>query len=364
LEVNILENGGEFSQNLAIREKKGFCVVLVGGQTRRKESDNVEDFRDLIAGASVAWVDYVVNDFDSEVFEISRALGFSDALTRNLLSSSPKSNYEDFDTEMGMILPAIFLRGFDVKLLSLLILIHENLIVTLHTTEVTRFLRARRYATTFLRKIPQNILLQDKITLLLIRIVDENNSRNFDHLREIEEHGDKLSEELANPKTPRDLMGQKIYQMKHALIVYLRGLWMTVDTLNSLRYGDAELLTDDPKILDNINALIGEVNLQIGLAEHMSEVLASGLEVLQSIYNNQLQVLNNRLALLVGYLTIIGTALLVPNTIATVAGNTMFQFTPADQGWYLTVIIGSTVFATILSWWIVKKKGLLPRTYE
>ncbi|MDD1717290.1 MAG: CorA family divalent cation transporter, partial [Methanoregulaceae archaeon] len=101
-----------------------------------------------------------------------------------------------------------------------------------------------------------------------------------------------------------------------------------------------------------------------GLAEHMSEVLASGLEVLQSIYNNQLQVLNNRLALLVGYLTIIGTALLVPNTIATVAGNMMFQFTPRDQNWYLSIIIGSTIVATILSWWIVKKKGLLPRTYE
>ncbi len=355
-----MEDQEKIARSPPVFGKKGFCVVLQDGQTRRMESDNVNDFQELIVPASVAWVDYVVADFESEAFGVSQALGFSDTLVRNLIINEQESSYEDFDNEMGMVLPAIFLFGFDVRLLRLLIIIRQNLIVTLHTTEVTRFFRARRYATTFLRKIPPDILLQDKISLLLIRIIDENNSRNFDHLREIEEYGDKLSEELANPLSPRMLMGQKIYQMKHALILYLRGLWMTVDTMNSLRYGDAELITDDPKILDNINALIGEVNLQIGLAEHMSEVLASGLEVLQSIYNNQLQVLNNRLALLVGYLTIIGTALLVPNTIATVASNSMFQFTPADQGWYLALLIGSTVFATIISWWIVKKKGLLP----
>ncbi len=45
--------------------------------------------------------------------------------------------------------------------------------------------------------------------------------------------------------------------MKHALIVYVGGLWATVDTLNSLRYGDAELISDDEKILGRINALIG-----------------------------------------------------------------------------------------------------------
>ncbi len=59
-------------------------------------------------------------------------------------------------------------------------------------------------------------------------------------------------------------------------------------------------------------------------------MLASGLEVLQSIYNNQLQILNNKLALLGAYLAIIGTALLVPNTIATVAGNSMFRFEAGD----------------------------------
>jgi magnesium transporter len=82
--------------------------------------------------------------------------------------------------------------------------------------------------------------------------------------------------------------------------------------------------------------------------------------VLQSIYNNQLQILNNKLALLGAYLAIIGTALLVPNTIATVAGNPMFEFTPEDQPLYLSVIVISTIVSTIFAYWAVRRLGLLP----
>jgi magnesium transporter len=80
--------------------------------------------------------------------------------------------------------------------------------------------------------------------------------------------------------------------------------------------------------------------------------------------NNQLQILNNRLAMLVAYLTIIGTALLVPNTIATVASNTMFSFTSEHIPLYLGTIIVSTIIATIAAYWAVKKMGWLPSTIE
>jgi magnesium transporter len=288
-------------------------------------------------------------------------LGFSELLVKNLLKSA-RSGYEDFNNEMGLFLPAIHVEGFEVTLRPMLILLRKNLLVTLHTSETTRFFRVRRYATTLLKKLPPRMKQNDRMTMLLIRIIDESNARNFDYLQVIEEHGDQLSQELASSKTSRELIGNKIYMMKHALIVYLSGLWATVDTLGSLRYGDADLITDDPKIIDRISGLIGEVHAQIGLAEHLSDVLASGLEVLQSIYNNQLQILNNRLALVVAYLTIIGTALLVPNTIATVMGNPMFTFRPEDTGWYLYLIVGSTIVATIFSWWAVDRLGLLPKS--
>lgn len=344
-------------------ESKAFCAVLRAEGTLRRESQSISDFTELVKDAHLAWIDYIIDDIDRDVCAVAQSLGFTELLVRNLMKN-PRSGYEDFDNEMGLMVPAIFMEGFDVKLEPLFILIHEKAIVTLHTREVRRFFRMRRYAETLLRKIPRELPTPDKITHLLIRIIDENNSRNFDYLAEIEEHGDMLSKELTNPKTPRALIAQKIYDMKHALIVYLGGLWATVDTLSSLRYGDAELLTDDDKILDRINALIVEVQAQIGLAEHLSEVLASGLEVLQSIYNNQLQILNNRLAMLVAYLTIIGTALLVPNTIATVASNMMFNFTEEHIPLYLGTIILSTVLATAAAWWMVRKAGWLPSQVE
>jgi len=61
------------------------------------------------------------------------------------------------------------------------------------------------------------------------------------------------------------------------------------------------------------------INRQIALSEHMSEVLASGLEVLQTVFIIiNVQLLNNRLAFLATWLGVLATAGLVPNTLATV----------------------------------------------
>ena len=343
-----------------VYKARGFCATLSGDKTQCVRSEYVEDLGHFVSKASVAWVDFIVDDFRTEPLQVALKFGFSEILVKNLLKNT-RSGYEDFNTEMGLFLPAIHVEGFEVTLRPMLILLRKNMILTLHTSETTRFFRVRRYAATLLRKLPPNMPQNDKMTMLLVRIIDESNAKNFEYLQVIEEQGDQLSKELSDPTTSRKTIGKNIYLMKHALIVYLSGLWATVDALSSLRYGDADLITDNPKIIDRMSGLVGEVHAQIGLAEHLSEVLASGLEVLQSIYNNQLQILNNRLALLVAYLTIIGTAILVPNTIATVLSNSMFNFQPSDEGWYLGLIVSSTVIATFFSWWIVDKMGLLPK---
>jgi magnesium transporter len=159
-------------------------------------------------------------------------------------------------------------------------------------------------------------------------------------------------------KAERSMLGKSIYEMKHTLIVYLNTLWRTLDVLNNLRYGDADVITDNPKVLAKVNLLVVDVTQQISLSEHMSEVLASGLEVLQSIYNNQLQVLNNRMALAMTWLTILGTAVLVPNTLATIGG--LLPLEGSSLTWFLYVILFSTLASTALAWWWVSKKIYLP----
>jgi magnesium transporter len=266
---------------------------------------------------------------------------------------------------MCLRLPTIQVRQLNVEPYPLLLFLRKNFILTIHPVHVDRrFIRLRRYSDTILKKVPLDACAEDKLTLLLLRIINETNERNFEHLRQIEEQGDELNREMMDPATSRDKLGPKIYEMKHALITYLNALWQTVSVVNALRYGDAELITNDPKLLDRMSVLADDVNRQIGLGEHLSEVLASGLEVLQTIYNNQLQAFNNRLALVMAYLTIVGTAVLVPNTLATIMGNSAFDMKGKDVGWYIALLVGSTAVATGLVYWWVRKWGWIPKKMD
>ncbi|MCX9081495.1 MAG: hypothetical protein OIN83_04800 [Candidatus Methanoperedens sp.] len=341
--------------------KQAFCVALPvsGGRPLKLLGENPHDFIPFLKDSSVAWLNFPVKDIKKDAEIIAMSLGFSSSLVPTLLSSY-LSAYEDRDTEMGLMLPAVNVKKFDVLISPLLMLIRKDLIVTIHEDNVTRLIRLSRYADAFMRKIKPNLMLEDKLTIILTRLIDENINRNFDHLRQIEAQGDELSKILTDPLMPRGMIAPEIHNMKHALISYMDTLWATLDVVNSLRHGDAELMTDSPKLLARMGILSDDVNRHIALSEHMSDVLASGLEVLQSIYNNQLQILNNRMALVMTWLTILGTAVLVPNTIATVFGNSAFNMGPEDRGWYLILIILSTVIATWSSYWFFKKKGLMP----
>ena len=352
------------SVNDTAQDRYWFCrALLADGSITTTDVASPESINELLKKTTVAWVDLRTPDFDND-YKLATQVGFSEQLITALMSGY-RNMYEDFKTEMGIKLPSIQIKEgvtLDVKTHLTLVFLQKNLILTIHPMEVDRrWARLRRYADTVLKKLPPGISAEDRVTSLLIRLIETNNDRNFEHLRQIEESGDELNKQLMDPKTPRDMLGPQIYNMKHALIIYLDALWESVDVIRDLRYGDADLISDDNTLLDQVGVLAEDVNRQIGLAEHLSDVLASGLEVLQSIYNNQLQVLNNKLAMVVAYLTIIGTALLVPNTLATVLGNSAFNMGPGDRGWYIVLLVVSTVVATIGSFWWVKKFGWIPK---
>jgi magnesium transporter len=342
---------------------RAVCVALPrAGRPIRVSGDAPADLISTLQNATLAWVNFVVCDVEKEGQEIASALGFSSTLVQEVIKGYHAS-FVDLDSEIGIMVPAVRISGHEVLAYPLVILVRKDLIVTIHSEEIVRLVQFSRYADHYMRKLPESMPLTDKLTSLLVRILDENNSRNFEYLREIEEQGDKLSELLLDTTSPRLQIGKEIYEIKHALITYLNTLWRTLDVLHSLRYGDAQLVSDNTKMLAQIGLLVEDVNRQISLSEHMSEVLASGLEVLQALYNNQLQILNNRMALTMTWLTILGTAVLVPNTLATILG----PFVTAEAHmllWYVSLLLYSTAGATALAYWWVKKKVNLPGSPE
>lgn len=388
---------------------RGFCAVLNGQGTKSCYSPTVDGFSSITDHAQIVWIDSIIEDFEKEAHEAARKIGFTDQLVKRLLMDV-RGGYEDYDTEMGLLLPAIHADGFDVNVEPLLLLRRDNILLTIHSKKRYRFYQMRRYAESYFKRLPQKMKPNDLLTLLMVRIIDENNSWNFKQLQEMDERSDDLTMNLKDENIIRAKVGDQIYQQKHALLGYLSALWGTADTLSSLRYGDADLISDAPLVLDKVAMLQNEVHQQLSLAEHLSEVLASGLECLQSIYNNQLQdrnnqlqdrnnqlqdfnnglqgrnnelqernnqlqdinnslsernneltATNNRITLLGAFLAIIGAGFFVPNTIATVLSQTnIFLFSPADSTWYIALILLSTVVTTAVVYLWVKKVGLLP----
>jgi len=336
-----------------------FCILLYNeGRVERLEDRPIEEYLTAIKDASIAWIDYSTKDDNKEIERIAQVAGFS-KIPIPKLSTGFYSAYEDYDTELGIMLPSVTVKIEQVTVHPLFVLIRDNLVLTVHHEEINRLLRFSRYAQQFFRRISSEPTC-DKITLTLERIIDENNDRNFEYLREIEAHGDVISKSLIEETIAKKKIAHDIYRMKHVLIDYLNVLWATKDVVDSLRYGDADLITNDEKLLGRIGILSDSINRHIELSEQMSNVLSSGLEVMQSIYNNQLQSLNNRFALVTAYLTVLGTAFLVPNTIATIAGSGIMNGTVAQQWWYIPLLIVSTVVATLASFlWVIhvwKKK--------
>jgi magnesium transporter len=342
-------------------EPRGVCVaVLPNEKPVRIYAESPAEFIDTLNKSTIAWVNFAVDDLHRDGEMVATILGFSGSLVESLLAG-PYSNYDDRETELGIRLPVVKLKGVELEVEPLLLLVRDDLVLSLHEAgKVTRMGKFARYADSFMRKIPNDLAFNDKITMILIRLISQNNDRNFEGLRQIQETGDQIGALLAKQelKGDRRVLGSRIYEMKHTLVAYLDTLWASLDVIQSLRYGDAELISDDATYLARVGILADDVNRQIQLSEHMSQVLISGLEVLQSMYNNELQQLNNRLAGSVAWLTILGTAILVPNTIATILGANLVEF--GVGFWeYVAFIVLATLFSVWISVRYVRSRGLL-----
>jgi magnesium transporter len=330
-----------------------FCIILhKDGQVDRLNDRTLGEYVGVVKDASIAWIDWTAEEHEKAFEAAALAGGFSKIPVSKLMGGF-YSAYEDHDTELGIMLPAVSMKNEKMKVHPLIILIRDNVVFTVHGIELNRLLRLSRYAPQVFKRMEAGSTA-DRITLLLERLMDENNDHNFEYLREIETRGDEISKSLIEEKVSKKKVAHNIYRMKHVLIDYLNVLWATKDVIESLRYGDSDLISNDERLLGRIGMLSDNIDRHIGLSEQMSTMLASGLEVMQSIYNNQLQSLNNRFALVTAYLTVLGTAFLVPNTLATIAGSGVMEGKMAAQWWYMPMLIVSTLIATAVSFlWVL-----------
>ena len=158
-----------------------FCILLYhDGRIERLVDHPVDEYFAAIKDASIAWIDCSIRNDEKEIEQLTQRAGFTKVpipkLTHGFYSA-----YEDYDTELGIMLPSATVKGEKMTVHPLFILIRENLVLTVHSDEINRLLRFSRYAQPFFKRIAADNT-PDKITLTLERIIDENNDRNFEYL--------------------------------------------------------------------------------------------------------------------------------------------------------------------------------------
>jgi magnesium transporter len=355
---------GEVCQVKGTRSTPGVsATVLVSVQpsgTITKHYDLVMSKAiEMAARGAFTWADHTASDIE-DAAEVAEGFGFTGALMSSLRTDK-LSEYIDLETELGMRIPSVRVERTEPEIEPCYFLVKENLILTIHGVGASHLMQFSRYADTYLRKMNPSVTLSEKRTLFLIRLLDENCNDHFDQLRFIEDHADSVGYELSEMNIHVKDVGKRIFQVKHTTIVYLSTLWHLLDVINSLRFGDAELIDDNQKILGRLNLMSEDVSRQVELSENMSEVLVSGMDVLQALYNNQLLVINNRMVLALTWMTVLGTALLVPNTLATIFSYVIGLDLPI-MIWSVSVILTATTVMSSLAYWWTKSWTVVPRS--
>src|SRR5512135_261676 len=123
-----------------------FCIVLYqDGRVERLIDRPLEEYLSAISAASIAWIDCSTTDDDTQIEQISQVAGFS-KIPIPKLTSGFYSAYEDYDTELGIMLPSATVKGDKLKVHPLFVLIRDNVILTVHSEAINRLLRFSRYA--------------------------------------------------------------------------------------------------------------------------------------------------------------------------------------------------------------------------
>src|SRR3989475_7717079 len=326
---------------------------LQEGTPFKKPVVELEEAAQIVSVGNLTWIECVVDNIIGETPKILEKLGIT--MDPSLLLSGYVSSYEDRGETLGLMIPFVVPGNNKTQTAPLLIIIKKDLIVTIHDDYGGKITRLYNYSTTLLRKLPKEPEhWTDRQTILLARIIDEISESNFSILRLIVERAEQFEIDLAGSRQVTRDISAELSNMKTSLLTFLNAIWASYDTVHNLKYGDADMISDDDAILAKFEVILGRLDRQIQMSENVMQMIATGINVIQT------QV-SNKLALLVVWFTVAGTAVLVPNTLATV-----FSLFPNHQdnfGWMIATIIASTIVSAFVTYkytkrWRVKSFGM------
>ena len=305
----------------------------------KKESIPLEDAAKRVSDGTFTWIECVVDDIVNETPKILQKLEIN--MDPSLLLSGYVTAYEDVGDTLGIMLPFIVTGDSRTQTSPVLIFVKKDLIVTIHDDYGGKITKLYNYSTSLMRKLPkEQEQWADRQTILLFRLLDEVSETNFSILRTIIEQAEQLEIDLAGSRqTDRDV-GFELSNMKRSLLTFLNAVWATHDTVRNVKYGDPDMLTDDDDILEKFEVILGRLDRQIQMAENVMEVIATGITVIQTETSN-------KLTKLIVWLTVAATAVLVPNTIATIFGIPGLEF---SWSWIVPILLISTIISAVVTY--------------
>jgi len=277
-----------------------------------------EAAQSAISVGNLTWIECVVDDIVVETPKILEKLGIQ--MDPKVLLSGYVSAYEDAGDTLGIMLPFIVTGDSRTQTSPVLIFMKKDLIVTIHDDYGGKITKLYNYSNSLMRKLPKEPeQWADRQTILLFRLMDEVSETNFSSLRTIVEQAEQLEIDLAGPRQVERDVGFEISNMKRSLLTFLNAVWATHDTVRSVKFGDPDMLTDDDDVLEKFEVILGRLDRQIQMAENVMDIISTGITIIQTETSN-------KLTKLIVWLTVAATAVLVPNTVATILESQTFSF--------------------------------------
>ena len=315
----------------------------------KKESINLEEAAKIVSLGNLTWIEVVVDDIVKETPKILEKLDFS--MNANTLLSGYISEYEDAGDTLGIMVPFIFTGENRTQTSPCLIFMKKDLILTIHDDYGGKITKLYNYSTSLMRKLPQSPeTWAERQTMLLFRLLDEISETNFSVLRSIVERAEQIEIDLAGSRQITRDLSLELSNMKRSVLAFLNAVWATHDVIRNIKYGDPDMISDDDDVLEKFEVVLATLDRQIQMAENVLEVISTGITAMNTESSNQL-------TKLIVWLTVAATAVLVPNTLATVFGIPDLHI---SYIWVIPILVIATGISALITYRWTKQYRVLP----